>query len=356
MKPTARDIIHTDGSAQLFRFRPEGVPDDNRPAVLLIPSLINRWYVLDLREGASLVSACVDAGLDTYCLDWGQPEDEDRYLTWEDVLGRLGRALRKVKRFSGQSEVGALGYCMGGTLTSIYAALYPEAMAAMINLAGPVDFEHAGTLGVMTDPRWFDVEAIADAGNVSPDQMQSGFVALRPTGQVSKWVTLADRVFKPGFLDSFRALDTWANDNVSFPAAAYKTYIEDLYQKNLLVQGKHYVGARRVDLSEIEIPVMTIAASRDHICPEEAARGLHDAVGSKDKEMVVVPGGHVGAVVGSRAQRELYPKITKFFADRLQVEEKPKAKKKSKSSKKAKKAKANESPDAEDGAQTSPSA
>ena len=312
MQPTTRDVIHTDGTAKLYRFR--GNEDsDKGPAVLLVPSLINRWYVLDLREGASLVAACLDAGLDTYCLDWGEPGDEDRYLSWEDVLDRLGRAVKRVKRFSGKDSLGLLGYCMGGTLASIYTALNPDEVDGLINLAGPVDFDHAGTLGLMTDKRWFDAEAIAAAGNVTPDQMQSGFVALRPTTQISKWITLADRVFQPEFLKAFRALDTWANDNVAFPAAAYKTYIEDLYQDNKLVKGEHYVAGRRVDLSNIEVPVMTIAAAKDHICPEPAARGLHDAVGSKEKEMVVVGGGHVGAVVGSRAQRELYPKITDFF-------------------------------------------
>lgn len=315
MKPTTRDVIYTEGSAKLYRFRE--ADEQERPtgkaAVLLVPSLINRWYVLDLREGASLVQACLDAGLDTYCLDWGEPGDEDRYLSWEDVLHRLGRALRRTKRESQAQSVGLLGYCMGGTLASIFTALNPKAADGLINLAGPIDFDHAGALGTMTDERWFDVEAIAEAGNVSPEQMQSGFVALRPTNQISKWVTLVDRVFQPEFLTAFRALDTWANDNVPFPAAAYKTYIEDLYQKNLLVAGKHYVGGRRVDLGAIEIPVMTIAAARDHICPEPAARGLHEKVSSTINEMIVVAGGHVGAVVGSRASRELYPKITEFL-------------------------------------------
>ena len=314
--PTPRDVVFEDGSARLYRFYTPGdeAAPGERPVALLVPSLINRWYVLDLREGASLVQACLDAGLDTYCLDWGEPRDEDRYLSWEDVLRRLSRMRRRVHRMTGAETVGLLGYCMGGTLCAIHTALEPEGIGGLINLAGPIDFGHAGTLGVMTDPRWFDVHAIADVGNVSPEQMQSGFVAMRPTGQVSKWITLADRVFKPGFLDSFRALDTWANDNVPFPAEAYRTYIEDLYQKNLLVKGEHRALGQAVDLGSIEVPLLTIAASSDHICPEAAARGFHDAAGSEDKELVVVRGGHVGAVVGSRASRELYPQITSFFA------------------------------------------
>ena len=317
MKPTPKDVIHTEGTAELYRFRQPSPDGGDGPVVLLVPSLINRWYVLDLREGHSVVEACIDAGFDTYALNWGEPNDEDRYLSWEDILKRLARAVRRVKRFSDHDDIGLLGYCMGGTLTSIYTALYPDSVAALINLAGPIDFEHAGVLGRMTERKWFDAEAISGAGNIAAEQMQSGFVALNPMSQISKWLTLADRMHDPDFVEAFKALDTWANDNVAFPAAAYQTYIEDLYQDNLLVKGQHYVGGRRVDLSDITCPTLTIATDRDHICPEPAARALHEHVGAEDREMFVVPGGHVGAVVGSRGPRHCYPKITEWFTTRV---------------------------------------
>ena len=116
---------------------------------------------------------------------------------------------------------------------------------------------------------------------------------------------------------SFDALEQWAGDNIPFPAAAYATYIEELYQKNLLVLGKHHVGGRRVDLADIRCPVLTMAAERDTICPLPAARALNEACGSADKELVVVPGGHVGAVVGSRAPKVLYPAMRDWLTSRL---------------------------------------
>lgn len=317
LMPTARDVIHREGTVELYRFRGDKAPDDDAPVVLLVPSLINQWYVLDLRDGHSVAQACVDAGFDTYCLNWGEPNDEDRYLEWEAVLHRLGRVIRRVKRFAGTDQLGVLGYCVGGTLTSIYAALHPDEIAALINLAGPIDFSHAGHLGLMTDRRWFDAAAIAEAGNVSPEQMQSGFVAMRPMGQITKWMVLGERGHNPDFFDAFAALDTWANDNVAFPAAAYRTYIEDLYQDNLLVKGEHRVGGQAVDLAQINCPTLTVATDADHICPEPAARGLHEAVSSDDKEIFIISGGHVGAVVGSRGPRKLYPKVVEWFGQRL---------------------------------------
>ncbi len=318
--PTPRDTIHREGTAALYHFR---APAGRAPAgesgaapVLLVPSLINRWYVLDLREGGSLAGALAASGLDLYCLDWGVPEDEDRYLTWEDVLGRLGRAARVVQRNTGADRISVVGYCMGATLSGIHAALHPTSLASLVNLAGPFDFSGAGLLGRMTDPRWFDVEAVAAAGNVGATQMQSGFLALRPTQTLARWVGIVDRIHDPVARDSFEALDGWASDNIPFPAAAYVTYLRELYQENRLVAGTHHVGGRRVDLSRITCPVLTVAAERDAICPLAAASGLEALVSSAIKDRLVVPGGHVGAVVGSRASRVLYPELARWLGAR----------------------------------------
>jgi polyhydroxyalkanoate synthase len=312
--PTPRDVLWRDGCAALYRFRrPEGVRPAAAMPVLVVPSMINKWYVVDLRVGASLVEALAAGGLDVYCLDWGTARDEDRYLTWDDVIARLGRAVRFVERVSGAPQVGLLGYCMGATLAGIYTALEPKHVAALLNLAGPFDFAHAGFLRTMVDPKWFDVHAIADAGNVAPMQMQSGFVALRPTSQLAKWVAYFDRGHEPKARDAFDALEQWAGDNIPFPAAAYATYIEELYQKNLLVRGEHRVGGRRVELAGIRCPVLTVAGGRGTHCAQPAPRGRVDA----GKELVVVPGGHVGAVVGSKAPKVLYPAMRTWLTARL---------------------------------------
>jgi polyhydroxyalkanoate synthase len=169
----------------------------------------------------------------------------------------------------------------------------------------------------MVDPRWFDAKAIAAAGNVSAEQMQSGFQALNPTGAISKWVTLADRFTDPDYRDAFSALETWASDNIPFPGAAYVTYIEELYQKNSLVAGDHWVKGQRVDLANITAPTMAITAERDAICPPAAATALLDKVSATEKKHLSVPGGHVGAVVGSKAGTHLYPAIASWLKDYL---------------------------------------
>jgi polyhydroxyalkanoate synthase len=287
------------------------------PPILLVPSLINRWYVLDLRPGASLVEALVRAGFDVWLLDWGVPEDEDRYLDWDSVLQRLGRAVRRVLRETGRPRLALLGYCMGGTLTAIHAAQHPGSLQALVTLAAPIDFAEGGMLRRMVDPAWFDAGAIADAGNVAPSQMQAGFVALRPTLDAAKLASMPDLATDPRARDAFLSLEEWASDNIPFPAEAYRRYITELYQGNQLVAGTHRANGAAVSLGAIRCPVLAITASRDAICPPPAASALLRHVGSTDTATLEVPGGHVGAVVGSRAAKEMYPALIRWLEPRL---------------------------------------
>jgi polyhydroxyalkanoate synthase len=317
---TARDELRLDGGARLYHFFGARPPTAGRRPVLpvlIVPSLINRWYVLDLRPGASLIEALVADGFDVWCLDWGVAHDEDRELSWDDVLARLARAVRRVRREAGVASIGLLGYCMGGTLTTIHAALHPDEVAAHVTLCAPIDFAAAGMMRTMVDPRWFDAGAIAAAGNVAPSLMQAGFTALRPTLDLAKLVGLPDTLAAPASRDAYLALEAWAGDHVPFPGEAYRRYITELYQGNQLVAGGHRVGGRAVDLGAITSPTLVVVASRDTICPPAAATALLGHVATADTDVLEVPGGHVGAVVGRAAATTMYPGVSRWLAPRL---------------------------------------
>jgi len=203
------------------------------------------------------------------------------------------------------------------TLSAIHAALNPAEIAVLIDLAGPIDFAQAGMLRRMVDRQWFDADAIADAGNVAPPQMQAGFVALRPTVDLAKIMSWPDLVGDPEARTAYLVLDGWASDNIPFPGEAYRRYIGDLYQNNQLVAGTHRIGGRAVALGRITCPTLVITASRDQICPAPAATALIAHVGSSDTKVIEVAGGHVGAVVGRRAVQQMYPALAEWLAPRL---------------------------------------
>ena len=315
---TPRDELPLEGGARLLHFRsatPSAAASRAmfaRP-ILLVPSLINRWYVLDLRPGASLVEALVGAGFDVWLLDWGIPEPEDRYLDWDAVLRRLGRAARRVQRETASATLGLLGYCMGGTLAAIHAAQHADTLSAFVTLCAPIDLSLGGMLRTMVDPAWFDPDALADAGNVAPAQMQAGFGALRPTLELAKLMASPELAADPRQRASFLALEAWASDNIPFPGEAYRRYIREIYQRNELVAGTHRANGKPVHLGAIRCPTLTITASRDQICPPAAATALLRHVGSTSTAVLEVPGGHVGAVVGSKAASTMYPGLIEWL-------------------------------------------
>src|SRR5262249_12035119 len=125
---TPHSVVWSENKWRLLRFSPRQ-PRYATP-VLMVPSLINRWYVLDLGPGRSLIEWLVAQGHDVFCIDWGTPGDEDRYLTWDDIAGRyVGRALRIAARYGRSGEAHVLGYCLGGTIAVSYVAAFPERVA-----------------------------------------------------------------------------------------------------------------------------------------------------------------------------------------------------------------------------------
>jgi polyhydroxyalkanoate synthase len=286
--------------------------------VLLVPSLINRWYVLDLGPGRSLIEWLVARGHDVFCIDWGTPEAEDRYLTWDDIAGRyIGRAVRVASRLGHSGDVHVLGYCLGGTLATSYVAAFADRVASLLALAAPIDFEHAGLMAMWTRTPTFDVGTLVEAfGNVPWQLMQASFHMLRPTLTAQKTVALLDRAWDDEFLEGFLATETWGNDNVSFPGACYARYIRELYRENRLVRGGFSVCGRPAELANIRCPLLALAFADDHIVPLASASPLVDRVSTTtNKQLVVQPGGHVGAVVSRKAAERVWPILSRFWAD-----------------------------------------
>ncbi len=313
---TPHDVVYRENKWSLLRYRPRAEGLAYRTPVLLVPSLINRHYVLDLLPGKSLAEYLVNQGFEVFCIDWGTPTDEDRYLSFDDVVDTaLGRALRRVAAQAPGRRTHVLGYCMGGTLAAIHGAVHPGPFASFIALAAPIQFGDEGTLSRWTRAKGFDVDAlVGGAGNVPWQLLQSSFLLLKPTLSLTKAVSLIDRAWNDEFLDGFFALEAWGNDNVSLPGEFYRRYIRDLYQDDALIRGAFRLSGERVDLQRFTAPTLALSFEHDHIVPGPSAAALIDAIGSTEKQHLRLPGGHVGAVVSKHAAKSLWPQLSAFFA------------------------------------------
>jgi polyhydroxyalkanoate synthase len=316
---TPADVVHRENKWRLLRYRrPEGAAPPRKTPVVLVPSLINRHYVLDLLPGKSFAEGMAMRGHDVYIIDWGTPGDEDRFLELDDIAGRyLGRALRVAARLSGAARPHVLGYCLGGTLAAVHAAAHPDSMASLTLLAAPIGFHDGGLLSTWVRSKAFDVDAlVAGTGNVPWPMMQAAFHLLKPTMNAAKMVGLLDRVWEDEFVDTFMAIETWGNDNVSFPGACYRRYIEELYRGDALIAGTFRLGGRPALLEAITCPLLVVTFEHDHIVPPAGAAVVLDRVTSVDKHRIHLAGGHVGAVISKKAAAGLWPAISTFWSDR----------------------------------------
>ncbi len=311
---TPSDVVHRENKWKLIRYRsPER---KYRTPVLLVPSLINRHYVLDLMPGKSFAEYMVKQGHDVFCIDWGTPGSEDRHLSFDDFAdGYLGRAVRLASRVAEADGTHVLGYCLGGTLATVHAAARPDRVSSLFALAAPVDFHDDGLLSTWIRQPNFDVNSlVGNLGNMPWQLMQATFHMLKPTLNLAKAVHFLDRMGDERFLESFLAMETWANDNVSFPGGAYRDYVNALYHENALMRGTLRVNGVPAKLENITCPTFVLSFSDDHIVPGDSASVLVERVGAKDVTHMHLPGGHVGAVVSSAAAKHLWPKISEWWA------------------------------------------
>ncbi len=318
---TPADVIYTEAQWRLLRYR-STEPAQHHTPLLLVPSLINRHYVLDLLPDKSFAAWMVAQGHDVYIIDWGRPRPEDRYLSFDDVCDRyLGHALRRTREAGLNGRwPHVLGYCLGGTLAAIHLSAHPERASGFVALATPVAFNDDGLLTFWSRVRALDLEALhAGLGNMPWPLMQAGFNLLRPTLPLVKLVGLAEKLVDPEgaeAVEGILALETWGSDNVSFAGRCFKEYIQGLYRDDALMKGTFALSGRPARLERLTAPLMAITFENDTIVPKCSSVPLLAAAGSADKTHVHLPGGHVGAVVSRKAATSLWPRISSWLGAR----------------------------------------
>jgi len=316
---TPHDVVLERGPFRLLHYRRQ-TPAVYAEPVLLCYALINRPYILDLLPDRSVVGRYLERGFDVYLVDWGTPSYADRVLTLDDyVCGFLDEVVRLIVRARARDDLHLLGYCMGGTMSALYTALFPERVKSLTLLAAPIDFGgQKALLGLWSDRDRFDVDAFIDLyGNCPAWFLQACFLWLKPVQSfVDKAAAFYDQVEDPRTLPGYFAMERWINDNIPVAGETFRDFVKHLCQGNELVAGRFHVGPRRADLGRIRCPLLLLTATNDHLVAPPSTEGIRPHVRSTDVRSLSVDAGHVGLVVGGAAQRQLWPEATRWLAER----------------------------------------
>jgi len=322
-----RDEVWREDMVRLYRCRPvvdkpHGVP------ILITYALVGRFQMIDLEADRSLVRKLLASGFDVYFIDWGLPTRAQRWLTIDDyVSGYLNDCVDVVRERSGSAQVNLLGICQGGVFTICYAALFPDKVRNLALTVTPIDFhgdkdEPQSGSGYMN--QWAraltpeDIDDLVDAYGTAPGSMVGfAFLMMNPVSNLTKYtIDLVDVLDDDAKLLNFLRMERWIADRPDHPGEVVRQWFKDLYQDNKLIRNELQLGAHKVDLRNVRMPVLNIYATGDTIIPVSCSKGVGNHFGTDDYSEVAVPGGHIGTFVGGKAQKILAPTLAEWFQKR----------------------------------------
>ena len=314
---TPKETIHASGTLKLHHYKPLA-SSVYRVPVLIVTSLVNQPYILDLVPGQSMVEYLLRQGFDIYLIEWGRPRYEHKDLTLEDhVLRLLPECVDAVLRDSGEKELSIIGYCVGGLLSALYAALHPTApLKNLVCMAAPVNGDGLVSLKAWMGEGFNEEALIEQYGNVPADWVQNTLRALRPFGKLAGAANLLNNIDRDDTVRSNLRMGKWESDNIPFPGGVFRQMVNDFLRGNKLVKGTWQIGGQRAKLANIKQPLLHLLAQDDHITPYASASDLVRLAGSRDKQEIVVKGGHVGLVAGRGAETRMWPALDAWLAPR----------------------------------------
>jgi len=307
-RPAEPPSIWREGTTRLLDYAPQG----DRP-VLVIPSLINRAYILDLTEEGSLLRFLAAQGLRPLLVDWGAPGPIERGFDIAAYMLRLRKALLRANAIAEGKPVPVLGYCMGGTLAVGLAAQAGAGVASLALMAAPWDFhadrpEQARAVAAFASlhaPLWTAL------GEVPVDMLQGCFAALDPFLAVRKFARFATVDPASPSARAFVALEDWLNDGVPMAAPAALEAMTGWYGANRPALLAWRLGGEVVDPARIDVPALALIPAADRIVPPETALAL---ARSLPRVQVIRPGsGHIGMVVGRGMRETVWQPLASFL-------------------------------------------
>ena len=312
---TPGKVVFRNHLIELIQYSPQTDKVLPEP-VLIVPSCIMKYYILDLSPQNSMVRYLVGQGHTVFIISWRNPDASDRDLKMQDYLSMgVMEAMAAVKTASGAASIHTMGYCLGGTFLAIAAAalgrikrkktrsakeaaLIPADMpdlSSVILLAAQTDFSEPGELGVFIDEEQLANlrQSMNDKGYLSGKQMGGSFQFLASKDLVWSRNT---RRYLMGEDDASFDLMSWNADQTRLPARMHSEYLTSLFLNNALASGQYRFAGATVALMDIHAPMMVVGTTRDHVSPWKSVYKIHLQTDTH-VTFVLAAGGHNAGIV-----------------------------------------------------------
>jgi polyhydroxyalkanoate synthase subunit PhaC len=330
-----RDLLHTAGNIdvgtlshevleetrlyKLLHYRPL-VSRTAKTPILVVYALMNKSYILDLQPDKSWLRSLLSQGFNVYLIDWKTPTSIDKYVSFDDYVNYfIDDCVDLVTKENSVERLTLHGYCLGSTMAAMYTSLHQERGRNLVTIAPIIDTENDKTV-LANFARYLDVKTITDIlGNFPREYLYGCFSMLKPFKQgANKYLNLVENIDNAKFVQNFLRMEKWLYDTPSIAGETFRQWIEDIYQKNLLVKNEMWIGENLVDLSKINVPLLNIVAEEDHLVSPQCSVALNDSVSSMDKRLMHFHTGHVGLIASSYSQNNVLPKVGQWLRVRSQ--------------------------------------
>jgi polyhydroxyalkanoate synthase len=298
-------VVLRNDLIELIQYAP-GTPTVYAQPIVIVPSPILKYYILDLSPHNSLVSYLVGRGHTVYMLSWRNPDVRDRELGVDHYL-RLGirAAIDAAGAITGAPKIHAVGYCLGGTFLAMLAASMAghgdDRLASLTLLAAEVDFTEAGELSIFIDDSQLAYleDLTWEQGYLDGRQMAGAFTLLNSNDLIWSRVVRQYLMAEPQTLTDLTA---WNADTTRLPHRMHTEYLRNLYLNNDLASGRLRFDGRALALADIRAPVFLVGTERDHVAPWKSVYMLH-LYADADITFCLSSGGHnVGIVNPPQAE------------------------------------------------------
>lgn len=312
---TAAEIVLQNQSFRLLRY--ESKKRKYKTPVLIVSSLVGKYYILDLTAERSYVSYLLDAGFDVFIIDWTTGDACEKFGLQHYADEFLSEIVERVCEISESKKVSLLGYSLGGVLALIYSALSAKTVENLILLATPIDFSQDGAIRDWTSEKAFDVDRTVDLfGNISGEAVSFSMQTVKPLSSFLRGANIVQFAENREDFNALTALEIWLQDSAPFPAELFRDVVKKLYRENRLAKNELKIGRKKVDLKKIKASVLNVVGTHDQVVTPESAEKLFGLLGEIDKTQIELDYGHLTIAVGSGAKEDFWKTSAEWLKEK----------------------------------------
>jgi polyhydroxyalkanoate synthase len=299
MAATPGSVVYRSNLIELIEYSPQTAQTHSVP-LLFCPPWINKYYIMDLAPGKSLIEWAVQHGHRCFAISYRNPDKSMSDYGFRDYLfGGPLDAVRVVRDITGAPSLNTLSVCLGGTLTALglayNAARGDESITSATFLNTHTDFTQPGLLGVFTDEATVAQleKQMQQQGFLDSSTMARTFSALRPNDLIFQYIGnnwLCGN--KPPSFD----LLAWNEDSTRMPAKMHSEYLRSCYLRNEFARGEFEIDGERLDPGLVDVDTYVLAAVDDHIVPWTSGYKTTQLLGGKSR-FVLSSSGHIAGIV-----------------------------------------------------------